>query len=99
LTTRSSSPATLDKRQYLQEDVCWAAFRLFDRNGDGKISNDELKFVLETDEVEGVCGAQQMAEILASVDGNGDGVIDFQEFMTMMRGAAGGGGNELQTSG
>merc|ERR1719188_2052046 len=24
--------ATLDKRLYVQEDVCWAAFRLFDRN-------------------------------------------------------------------
>merc|ERR1711920_739253 len=38
--------ATLDKRTYLKEDVCWSAFRVFDRNGDGKISQDELKAVL-----------------------------------------------------
>merc|ERR1712190_392763 len=39
--------ATLDKRLYLQEDVCWAAFRLFDRNGDGHISKEELQAVLD----------------------------------------------------
>merc|ERR1719221_104828 len=43
--------ATLDKRLYIQEDVCWEAFRLFDRNGDGKISREELKAVLENDNV------------------------------------------------
>merc|ERR1719401_2137544 len=42
--------ATLDKRQFVQEDVCWAAFRVFDRNGDGKISQEELKQVLMTDD-------------------------------------------------
>lgn len=38
--------ATLEKKSYLQEDVCWSAFRLFDKNGDGKISPEELKAVL-----------------------------------------------------
>merc|ERR1712151_640851 len=27
--------ATLDRRVYMKEDVCWSAFRVFDRNGDG----------------------------------------------------------------
>ena len=26
--------ATLDKRMYIQEDVCWSAFRVFDRSVD-----------------------------------------------------------------
>merc|ERR1711920_412338 len=38
--------ATLDKRTYLQEDVCWSAFRVFDRDGDGKISKQEIAAVL-----------------------------------------------------
>merc|ERR1712190_693559 len=38
--------ATLDKRSYVKEDVCWSAFRVFDRNGDGSISKEELKQVL-----------------------------------------------------
>ena len=29
--------ATLDKKQYLKEDICWAAFRVFDRDGNGII--------------------------------------------------------------
>jgi len=77
--------ATLDKRLYLQEDVCWSAFRLFDRNGDGKISQEELKFVLQEGEVENLVGQQAIATILKDHDGNNDGVIDFQEFMEMMR--------------
>jgi len=79
--------ATLDKRAYLQEDVCWSAFRLFDKNGDGKISQQELKMVLENDDVENMAGARAIAELMKEIDGNGDGVIDFQEFMVMMRGA------------
>merc|ERR1719408_259647 len=38
--------ATLDRKQYIQEDVCWAAFRVFDLDGNGKITKDELAAVL-----------------------------------------------------
>merc|ERR1712176_633128 len=65
--------ATLDKRLYLQEDVCWSAFRLFDRNGDGKISGDELKHVLHSDDVADIAGAEAIANLLKEVDNNGDG--------------------------
>eukprot|EP00439_Symbiodinium_sp_Y106_P061265 s1388_g9.t1 len=74
--------ATLDRRQYIQEDVCWSAFRVFDRNGDGKISQDELKMVLSNDQVEDTLGAGMIVELLKEVDGNGDGVIDFQVQLT-----------------
>lgn len=77
--------ATLDRRVYIQEDVCWSAFRLFDRNGDGKISKEELKLVLSSGDVDKVIDGN-VAEILSQVDGDGDGMIDFKEFMTMMRG-------------
>eukprot|EP00405_Crypthecodinium_cohnii_P051280 CAMPEP_0206595828 /NCGR_PEP_ID=MMETSP0325_2-20121206/43211_1 /ASSEMBLY_ACC=CAM_ASM_000347 /TAXON_ID=2866 /ORGANISM="Crypthecodinium cohnii, Strain Seligo" /LENGTH=506 /DNA_ID=CAMNT_0054106573 /DNA_START=95 /DNA_END=1615 /DNA_ORIENTATION=+ len=78
--------ATLDKRSYVQEDVCWSAFRLFDKNGDGKISQDELRLVLDDGDVKNVAGAQTIAQMMQEIDGNGDGHIDFQEFMEMMRG-------------
>jgi calcium-dependent protein kinase len=85
--------ATLDKRLYLQEDVCWSAFRLFDRNGDGKISMDELKQVLEKGDVADAFGGKDLQAIMAEVDSSGDGHIDFEEFMVMMRGGSGVAGN------
>merc|ERR1712032_866335 len=77
--------ATLDKRLYLQEDVCWSAFRLFDRDGDGKISKEELKTVLENGDVSSVMGEMCAEEIMQEVDTSGDGLIDFSEFLQMMR--------------
>merc|ERR1712176_1050598 len=77
--------ATLDKRVYMKEDVCWSAFRVFDRNGDGKISPEELKNVLGDSSVEDVVGVDTIKQLLQEVDGNGDGMIDFQEFMQMMK--------------
>jgi calcium-dependent protein kinase len=78
--------ATLDKRHYMQEDACWSAFRIFDKNGDGKISLDELSNVLGDDSVSSAMG-RQMADLMKEVDTSGDGQIDFQEFMAMMRNA------------
>lgn len=74
--------ATLDKKVYMCEDVCWQAFRIFDRDGNGKISRKELNMVLSDD---GVKEMADMAELLKTLDKNGDGEIDFQEFMVMMR--------------
>jgi calcium-dependent protein kinase len=78
--------ATIERRQYIQEDVCWTAFRVFDVNGDGKITPSELRMVLSDGGVNNMVNAQAAADVLREVDKNGDGVIDFQEFMGMMRG-------------
>jgi len=81
--------ATMDKRDYLNQDACWSAFCVFDRNGDGKISLDELKQVLED---EGVGAAlkdsklQSAEELMKEIDGDGNNMIDFEEFMAMMKG-------------
>lgn len=77
--------ATLDMKVFMEEDVCWQAFRVFDRNGDGKIDKDELRQVLENSEVQTLT-ERTLTEIMEEADQNGDGQIDFQEFMKMMRG-------------
>lgn len=77
--------ATLEKKVYHQEGICWAAFRVFDRNGDGKISKEEVAHILGDGDVQSVA-CRDLAELMADVDVNGDGEIDFQEFMDMMRG-------------
>eukprot|EP00439_Symbiodinium_sp_Y106_P036787 s827_g4.t1 len=76
--------ATLDRKNYIAEDVCWAAFRVFDKDGSGTISKDELAQVLSDGAVAAVA-QKDIAELLNEVDQNGDGEIDFQEFMHMMR--------------
>merc|ERR1712216_751900 len=49
--------STLNMKQYFQEDVLWAAFKVFDRDGNGKISKDELaNIVLEDPNVKQVIG-------------------------------------------
>lgn len=77
--------ATLDHRQASQEAACWAAFRVFDKNNDGKISKQELDEVLASRDVRGALGADVIKGIMEEVDSNNDGFIDFDEFMDMMR--------------
>jgi len=77
--------AAMDKQQYLREEAVWAAFRVFDKNGDGTITQSELKQVLESKNLDTVATRKQIQELLKEVDQNGDGQIDFAEFLEMMR--------------
>lgn len=65
--------------------MCWAAFRLFDLDGNGKISQDELQKVLSNDDVKTALGQDTVRRMISEVDLDGDGEIDFDEFMAMMR--------------
>uniref|UniRef100_A0A7M4F0V5 Calcium binding protein 4 n=1 Tax=Crocodylus porosus TaxID=8502 RepID=A0A7M4F0V5_CROPO len=59
------------------------AFREFDMDGDGEISSTELK-----DTISALLGEQlkiqEVEEILQDVDLNGDGHVDFDEFVMML---------------
>ncbi|XP_030418422.1 calcium-binding protein 2-like isoform X2 [Gopherus evgoodei] len=59
------------------------AFREFDTNGDGRISTAELREAMRK-----LLGHQlnycEVDEILKDVDLNGDGLVDFEEFVRMM---------------
>lgn len=75
---------TINQRECLQEGVLWEAFRAFDKNGDGTISPTELQEVVQDGEVQKALGATK-AQLMEGIDVNADGVIDFKEFMAMMR--------------
>merc|ERR1712083_847110 len=60
--------SALDAKKYLQEDLCWSAFRVFDRDGNGRISASELAAVLQNEAVEQAVGANVINEVMDQVD-------------------------------
>jgi calcium-dependent protein kinase len=78
--------ATMEKQKYIQEDVCWRAFKTFDVDGSGHIDKEEVFRLLCGGDVNTDGAAEQEVEtIMKEVDLNGDGKIDFEEFLAMMR--------------
>jgi len=74
--------ATLDKKKLISKERLEQAFNMFDKDGNGSISADELKEILggKMSTVDN----QVWADIIKEVDTNGDGVISFEEFTDMM---------------
>lgn len=76
--------AAVDHQSFLCEEVCWNAFKYFDRNDDGFISHSELTNLLEHDALQELPEAPSVRKIINEVDVNGDGKVEFDEFMRMM---------------
>mmetsp|Transcript_13662 Transcript_13662/g.44275 ORF Transcript_13662/g.44275 Transcript_13662/m.44275 type:complete len:154 (+) Transcript_13662:1-462(+) len=72
--------ATLDRQIHVDRSACWTAFNVVDIDGNGSISDDELGRLL------GLKSGRrgQAKELIQLVDSNGDGVIDFEEFLQFM---------------
>lgn len=77
--------ATMSTKQYLKEEILWAAFRTFDKDGDGKITRDELMAILTDDSLTKEQLKDQVDTMMREVDTNGDGCVDYAEFLEMMR--------------
>lgn len=71
--------ATLDDTTALDHGNCWTAFNVFDVDGDGSITRQELSQTLGVE-------PRRAEELLGQVDRNGDGTIDFAEFLQFMKG-------------
>jgi len=56
-----------------------AAFRMFDKDGSGLVSSEELSEILSSG------GTADFEEMIKEYDDNGDGQISFDEFATMMK--------------
>jgi len=74
--------ATMDKHKLLTTEKLQVAFNMFDRDGGGSISANEIKEVLGVGKN---IDEKLWNEIVLEVDANGDGEISFPEFKTMMQ--------------
>ena len=73
--------ATVNRGNLLQDEKLKAAFAVYDKDGSGSISTDEIKEVLG---VGGNISEEVWAQIVSEIDENGDGEVSFEEFKMMM---------------
>ncbi len=81
--------ATMDKKIYLQKDVCRRAFNIFDRDHSGKISIAEFLTVLQDNNshtLDEEFNLSNLENMIREYDLNNDGEIDFPEFLAMIAG-------------
>ncbi|XP_074281488.1 calmodulin-like protein 3, partial [Silene latifolia] len=67
------------------EDDIKEAFNIFDKNGDGFISVEELRFVLESLGLNQGRSLEDCKLMIMKVDVDGDGRVNFKEFKKMMK--------------
>ncbi|CAK72763.1 unnamed protein product (macronuclear) [Paramecium tetraurelia] len=74
--------ACSQRKVLLTESNLKNAFQQFDLNGDGVISVQEIKKVLEGNES---ITDEKWQEVIQEVDTNGDGEVSYEEFLVMMK--------------
>ena len=72
--------ATMNEKDLITNEKLKAAFRLFDKDGSGTISPDEIRKVLGINSSD-----KHLNKLIAEIDENGDGEIQFDEFCKMMK--------------
>merc|ERR1711872_700361 len=74
--------AEVDEEQMKEE--LKEAFRLYDKEGQGFITNEVLKEILR--EIDNTLTEEDLDGIVEEVDEDGSGTMDFDEFVEMMMG-------------
>uniref|UniRef100_A0A182Y2I5 EF-hand domain-containing protein n=2 Tax=Anopheles stephensi TaxID=30069 RepID=A0A182Y2I5_ANOST len=69
-------------REPVDEKELYAAFKVFDRNGDGFLSVEELSDVMQNFGER--LTPQELQDLLAEADIDGDGRINYEEFVYML---------------
>ncbi|MCQ2818260.1 MAG: EF-hand domain-containing protein, partial [archaeon] len=77
--------AAIDKSSFLDEGILRFAFRYFDKDNSGEITFDEIQEVFEESVTDKKKVGEALRKIVKEVDTNGDGIISFEEFASIMR--------------
>ena len=77
--------AAVSKEKFLSEGVLRYAFRYFDKDNSGEITIDEIEEVFKESISDKTKIHDSLQQIINEVDANGDGVIDFNEFVFIMK--------------
>merc|ERR1712088_1012478 len=72
-----------DDEEQMKEELK-EAFRLYDKEGQGFITNEVLKEILR--EIDNTLTEEDLDGIVEEVDEDGSGTMDFDEFVEMMMG-------------
>lgn len=76
----------MDGRDEGEEEDMKEAFNVFDKNGDGFIVAEELEAVMAALGLKQGREVEDWKRMIMKVDGDGDGMVSFDEFKQMMRG-------------
>jgi calcium-dependent protein kinase len=72
--------ATMNEKDLITNERLKAAFNLFDKDGSGTISPNEIRNALGIESTD-----KRLNDLIAEIDENGDGEIQFEEFCNMMK--------------
>ena len=72
--------ATISEKTYLQKDRLFEAFCMLDKDNDGRITKEEIMEVLRLEKDK----EKDIENYIKQVDINGDGIIDYIEFLQLM---------------
>lgn len=74
--------AAINQKEMTTNENLLTAFKMFDKDGSGVITADEIRKVLGFGDT---LSRKQIDRMIKQCDANGDGQIDFDEFVDMMR--------------
>ena len=72
--------ATISEKIYLKKERLFETFCMLDKDNDGKITKEELIEILKTEKSK----EKQIEKYIKVADTNGDGIIDYKEFLQFM---------------
>ena len=72
--------STIQKKNYLRKERLLEAFCVFDKDNSGQITKDELLQALKAEKSQ----EKEIENYITAVDKNGDGKVDYKEFLELM---------------